>query len=96
MSRGVQDSHDHDGFFRLLHTVDDPIRKTLRVAPADMPHVMPSRIQKRVFRKCRKNLGHGRDKLPSQPGTPGIVPRCGFVKVRANLRAHHHAPVHKA
>ncbi len=51
IARGVQNCGNHNRMFRFQNFVDDAIRKSFRVTPADIFARMTAGVEQRIFRE---------------------------------------------
>ena len=67
ITRGVQNCRHHNRMFRFQNFVDDTIRKSFRVAPADVFARMAAGVEQWIFRQRIPDLDDFLDKLRAQP-----------------------------
>lgn|GEM_PF-5840811 len=84
----------HDELCRLIHFVNNPVRKTLWITPSNIFTRMTPTVKQWIFCQRLKNGDHFFDKFLPQLLLSGTVP-CGSIEyIIPGLWPHHPLPVH--
>src|SRR5665213_1002924 len=80
--------------FRFRNFVDDAVRKSFGVTPADVFARMTPRIEQRIFCQRIPDLNDLLYKFCAQTGLLRLIPARGFSHVGFDFRPEFHSPVH--
>ncbi len=84
--------HDHRPL--SLHNLNDAVRETIRVSPADVPRRMPSAVQQWVVAQRVTNPEDFLDEFRAEPRAAVFIPRRSLGHVPLHFGAELHPPVH--
>lgn len=96
MTGGMQDGCDDNQVFVLTQFVNDPVGKTIRIAPADVFDWLPATTKQRVLGKPVSDLDHLLDKRRAQTRLLRFLPRGGLGHIFLHLRPELDPPLHLA
>ncbi len=94
MLRCMQYSSDHHCMLNFVNLVDDAVRESIRIAPADILSWMAAAINHWIFSQPIQDRQDFLNEFISQALAPGLIPISRCLDIIQSLKPCHHSPVH--